>query len=224
MGTATLIWTAVLRDLIKLSWFLMLWDWYCFGLISWFVPWIVVSNNCKALEDMHEKIIVILVDEQILPSAASWAKGSTDVKAKMIATTIEITICADNDAGLGSCSRLGFESWCSESFASRISSGWQIFCGELNEDLVFWKILRKVLVYGLTNKGLDEQRTTFQDTKAILWGYRLEVQLNSNWNCNWIWRDCSELTDRLWSDIAKNYSMACNKQSIFVRLQLFLFF
>ncbi len=51
------------RDLIKLSWIRVLYDWYCSGLISWLVPWIVVSNNCRALEAMHEKIMFVFVEE-----------------------------------------------------------------------------------------------------------------------------------------------------------------
>jgi hypothetical protein len=71
-----------------------------------------------------------------LPRAASLAKGSTEVKAKTIATNIDIAICAIKDAGVGSCSLLGFKnSLGPEICGSRLSSGWESRMGEFNEDL-----------------------------------------------------------------------------------------
>ena len=157
--TTKQIGTAELMNLTKSSRLSLQRSRYLVGLISWFVPWIVVSNNCSVTEAIQEMMIGILLGDEMLLILEWWVKGSTDVNAKIKPMRIEIAICADNDAGVGSCSRLGFKSWDAETRASGVASGWERVWGERSEDLVPKKIRRKALVYELIIKGLDEHRT-----------------------------------------------------------------
>ena len=144
------------RRLVKLT---TLFDRYWVGSISWFIPWIVVASSCKVIDMIHDIISFVLTSELLSPKDSSWTKGRTHVKATTTAATIEIMIWAASDEDKGSWSLLGFVSCRFESCGFWISSGWQIFWGALIVDPALRRMLRKVLIYGLTNNGLDEQRT-----------------------------------------------------------------